>query len=604
MIILGISDSHEAHACIVKNGELVSAVAEERITRLKADMGYPRKSIDTVLALENLSPGDIDVVAFAGKRGTPFHALYKINALFSIKDWIKQCYEYWGPILIDGKKMSQWDDFEIFKKIRGDDLYKDPYYDFVRKSFQKKNIDLHKIFNEVRSETVQKHLGINNEKIKFYRHEDCHKLFGLYSYPGDLNEATIITLEGGGDDSSATFSSYKDDKIKEIWSSNLVNLGRLYRYVTLILGMKPAQHEYKVMGLAPYGNKYHGQFSLDFFNSLSEINDYKIVPTNKIKDLYFSIKKALEGERFDGIAWGLQKHLELVLAEWVKNCIKKTSIDNVVISGGVGQNIKAMKYLIDNLKAKSIWAGPICGDGSLGIGAAFLATREFDKNYKLSGLKNIYLGTKYNNEQVDNAIKKSNLDDSFFFLKNPSAQEIAKWLMSGLVCARFSGRMEFGQRALGNRSILADPRDFRTVEKINRKIKYRDFWMPFTPSLTIKQSELFLKNPNKIFSPYMTIAFDLKEDVSERIPAAIHPADKTSRPQMVLEKDNPRYYQILKEFGKITGIECLLNTSFNLHGEAIVETPEQAIQTFLDSEIDILIFDSVAISRVKLDKIQ
>lgn len=163
----------------------------------------------------------------------------------------------------------------------------------------------------------------------------------------------------------------------EIWSSNEVNLGRLYRSVTLILGMKPSQHEYKVMGLAPYGSEYHGRRVLEFFNSLSEVDKAEILPTGVIKDLYFSVKQAIEGERFDGIAWALQEHIQVILEEWVRNCIKSSGIKNVVISGGVGQNIKACKHLIDNVDMDYFWSGPICGDGSLALGAASMRKRNW-----------------------------------------------------------------------------------------------------------------------------------------------------------------------------------------------------------------------------------
>ena len=332
-IILGISDSHEAHACILVDGKVVCAVAEERITRLKADMGYPKNAIEAVLKISGVDPREIDIISFAGAKGTPFHALYKINALFSVKDWIDQCHKYWGPKLLENSMLSPWDDFEMFKHIRGEELEKDPYFEFVKKYKESDKKDFFEIYNAVRAKTVQDHLGVPFENIQFIRHEDCHKVFGIFSSPKRLKRSLIFTLEGGGDDSSATFSSQCSNSISEKWSSNSVNLGRLYRYVTLILGMKPSQHEYKVMGLAPYGTEYHGARTLEFFNSLSYVEGHKILSTNIIKDLYFSVKTALEAERFDGIAWGLQEHLEQILVAWVENSIKETSIKDVVLSG-------------------------------------------------------------------------------------------------------------------------------------------------------------------------------------------------------------------------------------------------------------------------------
>lgn len=600
MIILGISDSHEAHACIVRDGRLVAAIAEERLSRLKADMGYPKKSIDAVLAVSGLSAEDIDIVAFAGEKGHPFQRLYKMNALFKVKDWIRQCEKFWRPVLLEGRELTAWDDFELFRHLRGSELVDDPYFPFLERARGRDPNDYLNLFNVLRAETVEKHLGISPNKVLFYRHEDCHKAYGIYSSPQKLDRALILTAEGGGDDSSATFSTWRSNNITEHWASNAVNLGRLYRYVTLILGMQPGQHEYKVMGLAPYGTEYHGSRSRDFFDTLSKVDGTKILSTGVVKDLYYSVKDALEGERFDGIAWGLQTHLEEILRQWVENCIEETGITDVVFSGGIGQNIKACKYLIDQTSLTSLWAGPICGDGSLGIGAAWLASRALAPEIEIEGYSSIYLGTEYDRDAVTSSISRHQLAASFEIIECPTNQVIAEWLAGGAICARFSGRMEFGQRALGARSILADPRRWDSVERVNNKIKYRDFWMPFTPSMTIEQANSMIINPKGLYSPYMTMAFDLKSEWRDKIPAATHPADKSVRPQMLRRQDNTGYYDLMKAFGCLSGVECLMNTSFNLHGDSIVESPDDAIHTFLNSELDILLFDDVAISRTTL----
>lgn len=597
MIVLGISDSHEAHACIVRDGRLEAAISEERLSRLKADIGYPRRAIDTVLDMCGIRPEDIDLVAFAGRAGYVLPRLYKINALFKVKDWIRQCEDYWRPILLEGRKLTVWDDYEMFRHLRGDELTSDPYYPFVARARDADPGDYSRIFRDLRIEVVGKHLGIAAEKVRFYRHEDCHKVYGVFSSPIPLDQAVVLTAEGGGDDSSATFSTWRDGDLTEHWASNAVNLGRLYRYVTLILGMLPGQHEYKVMGLAPYGTEYHGRRARDFFNTLSRVEGTKILSTGMVKDLYYSVRNALEGERFDGIAWGLQTHLEEILRAWVENCIRETGISDVVLSGGIGQNIKACKHLIDATSARTLWAGPICGDGSLGVGAAWLGMREMAPDTPVDGISSIYLGTEYGVADVNLAIEANHLAGTYSIIERPQSRDIASWIAAGGVCARFSGRMEFGQRALGARSILADPRRWDTVERINNKIKYRDFWMPFTPSMTIEQAEKVLLNPKRIYSPYMTMAFDMKPEWIGSIPAATHPADKTVRPQMLRQQDNPGYYGLIKAFGAITGVECLMNTSFNLHGDAIVESPDDAIRTFLNSDLDVLVFDEIAISR-------
>ena len=417
----------------------------------------------------------------------------------------------------------------------------------------------------------------------------------MFSQVQKKDKNLIITIEGGGDDSSATISTSNKLEIMEKYKTNDAMLGRLYRYITLILGMKPGQHEYKVMGLAPYGTEYHGKKSLNYFNKLNKIQSYKIIKSKYIKEIYSTSKKFLEGERFDGIAWGLQKYTENFLDEWVSNCIKKFNLNNVILSGGVAQNIKAIKTLSENKIIKSIWCGPISGDGSLAIGAAWMASKKFQPKQKMYGLNSIYLGSKIYDDEVEKEIKKN--CKNFKIIKNPKNMQIAKWLSKGLIVARCKGRMEFGQRALGNRSILADPRNFNSVEKINSKIKYRDFWMPFTPSILFEDVNKIILNPKKIYSPFMTMAFDVKKNFINKIPAVIHPADKTTRPQMLKKKSNPDYHDLINKFKKITGIPLVLNTSFNLHGDAIVENASQAIKTFKKSDLDILVLNNYAICR-------
>jgi carbamoyltransferase len=601
LTILGIADSHEAHACIVRDGKLVAAMAEERLSRLKSDMGYPRRSIDAVIEIAGIRPEDIDVVAVAGQSGNLFKAVYKHNALFKVKDWIKQCHEIWKPVLLEGKSFSHFEDFELWRDLR-DDTEQDPYYPLIDILKNTPEDGWYAAGQEFRRDVISDHLGITRENIHFYRHEDCHKAYGFYSSPFEREKALVFTIEGGGDDSSATISTLDaDGTMTEHWRSNKVLLGRLYRYVTLILGMQPGQHEYKVMGLAPYGTEYHGHRALEFFRTINSVEGTEIVNHNAVPDLYFSVKDALEGERFDGIAWGVQTYAEEILCEWVKNNIEAHGISNVILSGGVAQNIKACKAVAELPEVDQLWSGPISGDGSLGIGAAWLAARERDSDTALQGLPSIYLGTSYDSAAVDAAIEKNKLADQFHIHRDYTSQDVAKWLAKGHVAGRYSGQMEFGQRALGNRSILADPRRYDTVERINQKIKYRDFWMPFTPSMMVEEAERILDNPKNIFSPFMTLAFDLKPEYSTSIPAAQHPADKTVRPQMLRRADNPGYYDILKAFKDETGMGVLMNTSFNLHGEAIVETPDDAISTFLRSDIDVLLFDKVCISRVVLD---
>jgi len=599
MIILGICDNHDAHSCIVKDGQLIAAIAEERLSRLKADMGYPERSIDRVLKTTGVSSQEIDVVAVAGAAENPFQRLCKNNAIFTNRNWINQCEKYWKPVLIEKKPLTPLDDFNMFKHLRGEELQADPYYPFIERINSKNPEEYSSIFNCLRKEVITQHLGISPDKIHFYRHEDCHKAYGYYSSPFNTKKSLVFTMEGGGDDSSASVSTIENNNITEHWKSNGVQLGRLYRYVTLILGMLPTQHEYKVMGLAPYGTEYHGKRSLEVFRKINTVVGNEIYDNKAFVDLYYSIKDALEGERFDGIAWGLQTYIEEILSEWIANNCKSHGINNVIISGGVAQNIKSCKKIMELPEVDKFWCGPISGDGSLAIGAAWLASTKFDPETDIKGLQNVYLGTAYDEKAIDEAVNKYSLRSDYHCVENPGNDLVAQWIDQGYVAARFSGAMEFGQRALGNRSILADPRIYKSVEHINNKIKYRDFWMPFTPSMHYEEAEKYLINPKKVYSPFMTMAFDLKSEYIDIIPAVIHPADKTIRPQILKRDDNSTYYDLISAFKKRSGLGILLNTSFNLHGEPMVESPEDAVSTFIRSDLDVLLFDNIAILRVK-----
>lgn len=601
MIILGISEGHEAHACLLKDGVLLGCIAEERLSRIKTDSRYPRRAIDAVLRLSGVAPEEIDAVAFAAKSDWLWQTLYNKHATFSVQDWVDECDFYWKPVLLEGKEVSPFTIFDRFRHHGGPGLEEEPYYPFLEQARAVPAEEWGRLGDKIRRKTVKAHLGIGSDKLHFFRHEDCHKAYGFYSSPHPRARSFLATLEGGGDDSSATGSIIEaDGSFHELWRSNTVQAGRLYAYVTLILGMKPGQHEYKVMGLAPYGTEYHGRRSLEFFRKINRVAGCTIENDRGVPDLYYSVREALRCERFDGIAWGLQTWLEELTCTWIANNCRAHDLDSVVMSGGVAQNIKVLKAVSELPEVRRVWAGPVSGDGSIGVGAAWLAHRKLAPLLPIEGMKSAYLGTEHEPRAVREAVEQAKLRAKYRLIECPRPEQVAEWLEGGLTCARFSGRMEFGQRALGNRSILADPRRPESIDRINQKIKYRDFWMPFTPSMTIGEAERMVHNPKGLYSPYMTMAFDLKPDFRSSIPAATHPGDKTVRPQMLKRDDNPGYYDLMAAFGRRTGLECLLNTSFNLHGEAIVESPADAISTFERSEIDVLLFDEVAIARSEL----
>ncbi|MCX5829746.1 MAG: carbamoyltransferase [Deltaproteobacteria bacterium] len=587
MIILGISDPHEAAACLFVDGTLVAACAEERLTRFKCDMGYPRRAVEFCLAFAGLKGTEVDAVAFATLYSPAAHIRIKREASFSIQDWVDEQNLYWKRRLA-GESVSY---HEIFSN--NPRYIHDQHYDFSRVFDEKGNVD-HDEFRKVRAEAIAQHLNISLDRIHFIPHEECHSHYGYYGAP-IRDKALVFTCEGEGDYSNATVSIADADGIREICNTKENHLAHFYRYITLLLGMKPNQHEYKVMGLAPYSSAYEKNRSLSVFQDLLQVKEGNLVVNRKIPDSYFHFIQAFQGHRFDGIAAALQEYLESCLKEWVLFHIKKTNIRNIVFSGGVAQNIKAMKAIKDMAEVESVHVNPISGDGSLAIGAGYRLLRKFHPDVTPHPINNIYLGLSFGKGDVEMAMAGFDVARKYKVIETPAVHDIAVALKDNLILARCTGRMEFGQRALGNRSILANPSYFGNVQKINRQIKRRDFWMPFTPTILEHRAGDYLVSPLK--SPFMTMAFDSTELARKDLAAAIHPADFTVRPQVLEREANPPYFDLIEEFERLTGIGALLNTSFNLHGEPVVCSPEDALHTFENSDLDGLIFDDFLILR-------
>lgn len=596
MIILAIQEAHDASAALMKDGEIIAAVQEERFTGLKGDYGYPKRSIEYMLETFNIKPSEIDEVVLASHNWNPVLTKIKRNANFSVDDWVKEQHEYWKPKIFENRQVSYYDIFKGRDDFRYDSTYP---MDHLLKGYMapEEMAEMAKI----RKITVSKKLDVPIEKIRTVTHEDCHT---FYAYFGShiREKALVLTSEGIGDYSNGTVWEFTERERKELARTGENHLGHIYQYMTLILGMKPAQHEYKVMGLAPYANEKELQKSYKVFENILKVDGLNIVFDKKPKDLYFHFLEALEGHRFDGVAGAVQKFLEDILCKWVKNCIDETKLKYVVFAGGVAQNIKACKSITELSGIEDFFVCPAAGDTSLPIGACYFSMWEHLKKNNLSldiikPIDNIYLGPEFSNEQVFEAIKKEKADSKYKMFTGIGQEDVARLLAEGNIIARCSGRMEFGLRALGNRSILADPRRADTVRKINQAIKFRDFWMPFTPTILAERQYDYIINTKNLKSPFMTMAFDSTELARKELVATLHPADMTVRPQLLEEKKNPEYYSIVKFFEKLTGVGGILNTSFNLHGYPIVLGPEEAIFTFENSALDGLLMNDILIMR-------
>lgn len=587
MYILGIVEGHNSSAALLKDGEIIAVCFEERLSRLKNDFGYPERAIAYCLKHAGISPGEIDHVAMVTENLPFAQVAIKREAQFSVEDYVKEQEEYWKPTLLENRKV---DYLALFKdKIALNAGYRLNGTNYERTSFEE--------FRKIRLDTVKRNLVKRDEQISIVNHHVAHSMYAIfttpYCYEKDL---LVLASDGYGDDCSASAGIFRNGKFEFVSKSVGSGIGRIYRYATLLLGMRPGVDEFKMMGLAPYAKEYHSRKVYEEMKAYLKVSGMEIEYTNPDKDIYFSLKERLKSARFDGIAGGVQHFCEDISGQWVRNCIEETGIRNVVYSGGVSMNIKINKIIAELDEVDDIFVGPSGGDESLSVGAAFALCYELYPEIRIRPLTHSYLGPEYGMEPVKHAID-SILPSGFKVVSAPDDELTSGLLARGLVIARSYGRMEYGARALGNRSILADASDQRMIRKINDKIKRRDFWMPFAPIILKERMKDYVVNPKGLPSPYMTIGFDSTPLAKEHLRAAIHPADDSMRPQILDRDHNPRLYDLLKKFEKKTGIGGVLNTSFNLHGEPICASPEDSIRTFLNSGLDGLLMEGYLILR-------
>lgn len=569
MITLGVHDGHTATACIVKDGKIIATVSEERLNRIKEWGGFPEKAIKECMKIADVKPGEIDGVGFTG----------------IMNPTIPQ--NYYQPHFY--KKIFGIISQIVPKKVVRSNRWIKPTQ-VVLSIFRKKK--------EIGERLLE--LGIKAPAV-FYEHHYLHAATAHLTAWFNKTKNIVITSDGSGDAVSATVNiACGADFTRIIAISHYNSVSELYTQITQFLGMKPMSHEYKVMGLAPYAKKDYAAKTLKVLQKYFELEEDSLCFYNcsgRWKWQYLQkFEKDLKGHRFDNIACAVQLLFEDIITRWVQNCIKKTEINNVVLSGGSFMNVKANNLILNLPDINNLFIFPSCGDESLAIGAALVRYLDCGGTEdNIVPLGPIYFGPEYSIKEIDELLKnysglKVEMIDN---INEHIGQELAK----GKVVARFAGRMEFGARALGNRSILADPRKRDIVKKINEAIKNRDFWMPFAPSILEERADDYIINPKNFFAPYMIMAFPTKTKAHSDLDAALHPYDLTCRPQIVRRDWNPGYHQVLKTFEQLTGVGGVLNTSFNLHGEPIVCSPKDALETFVNSALDGLALENFYITK-------
>jgi carbamoyltransferase len=546
-MILGIWDGHDAGAAIVDKNQIKIAVNEERLTRRKLDVGFPSESIKCCLNYLGLKPGDIDLVATC-------------TSDFS-------------------KTMTR-----VFPKM------KDKYYLLRRRKiypkFAQKQKDLKYKLTEIGSSYPTKKIsetwlrkGLNKLGFKDYKMEilDHHMAHaagaGLCS---GFDKSLVITIDGVGDGLSGSINIFDKGNIERISViSAKHSLGIFFEHITNLLGMRELEDEGKVMALSDFAYPIPDENNemLDFF----EVNGLDIKAKYSSTKMWDELRKILWHNPPEQFAWMAQETLERKVIQLFKNALKETGLKDVAWAGGVASNVKANMKIRRLPEVDKWFVFPHMGDGGLALGAALLLN--FEKNgiwkYKFD---NVYLGPEYTGEEIENELKKNKMN----YTHEKSIEKlIADLVVQNKIVFLYQGRMEFGPRALGNRSILASASSLESKNDLNLKIKKRVWYQPFCPSILDEDAK-------KIFADYdyterfMTMGFMVKKEYRKKMAAVVN-VDGSARPQMVTN-ENPTFKQILKDVKKKTGLGALLNTSFNLHGYPIVNTPNDATHVMKKSK--------------------
>ena len=583
--ILGISAYyHDSAACLLKDGEILAAAQEERFSRKKHDARFPSNAINFCLKEAKIKPLEIDNVVFYEKPFLKFERLLETYLAFAPKGFTS--FAKFMPIWIKDKLFQK---SSLIKEL---------------KTLLDKDVDW-------------------KEKILFSEHHLSHAASAFY--PSPFNRAAILTLDGVGEWTTTSISignGKKIDVIKEIHFPH--SLGLLYSAFTYYTGFKVNSGEYKVMGLAPYGKPKYEKLIRDNLITVASDGSFQIdmsyfdfatgltMTNKKFEKLFDGPPRKSETDitqREMDLAASIQKVTEDILVQIAKNIAKETGEKNLCLAGGVGLNCVANGILLRKKIFDNIWIQPAAGDAGGALGAALSIWHLYYKKERKTfadhdTMKGSYLGPNFSNSEIENELsscgavfKKLSEDDL--------TEEIAKALANGKAIGWMQGRMEFGPRALGGRSIIADPRSPRMQKQLNLKVKYRESFRPFAPSIIREDLKEWFEHDTD--SPYMLFVADVKKEKQlsmtkeeetlfginklniprSSVPAITH-VDYSARIQTVHKKTNPRFHSVISKFKKKTGCPIVVNTSFNVRGEPIVCSPTDAFKCFMGTELDVL----------------
>ena len=598
MNILGISAwYHDSSACLVQDGLISAAVQEERFTRKKHDSSFPKNAIEYCLEEKGLSPSDIDAIVFYEKPFIKFERLLETYLAFAPKGFSSF-----------KEAMPLWIKDKLFQKSL-----------LIRE------------LNDVLGEEI-----IWKERLLFSEHHLSHAASAFY--PSPFKHAAVLTMDGVGEwtTTSLAVGNGKDLNVhKEIHFPHSVGL--LYSAFTYYTGFKVNSGEYKVMGLAPYGEPKYAELIKDHLIDIKDDGSFQLnmdyfdyctglaMTNDKFSNLFGGQPRKSETEltqREMDLASSVQGVVEEIVIKLTKNIAKVTGEKNLCLAGGVALNCVSNGLLLREKIFENVWVQPAAGDAGGALGAALAAYHiRYKKNRVISktdAMSGSYLGPKFREKEVLESL--NSLGAVYTQLsENQIIEETAKALTEGKAIGWMHGRMEFGPRALGARSIIADPRSTSMQKQLNLKVKYRESFRPFAPSVLREYvSEWFEIDSD---SPYMLFVANVKKDKRTKtskgdknlfgidklniprssVPAITH-IDYSARIQTVHQDTNPRYHSLISRFEEITGCPLVVNTSFNVRGEPIVCTPEDAFHCFMGTELDILVIENFLLHKEQQDE--
>ena len=558
MFSLGInySQTHDSSACIARDGEVLFAVAEERLSRIKHDARFPALSIRACLEFAGVQPTQVDFLCQGWSRPRAAF-LHDLN-----------CYAMGKQPADFRALLNSTRNFASMWHQRGGE-------------------------NRFR----QMFPGVKTQ-FRFVDHHLAHAI-SAYAFSG-FDDAAVLVLDGRGAWEATSLWRGRDGRLEHVWTIPWPNsLGLFYAQFTQYLGFAPYSDEWKVMGLAPYGEP--GINLRDFI--VPDDNPYRVdihlllgrdsAPVGGI-EARLGPSRIPESDidgRHKNLAFAVQDMCEQAMMTLARSAVAQTGCRNLCLAGGVALNSKANGKILASGLVNRIFVQPAAGDDGVCLGAALAPLLDGGGKLPLRKMRHAYLGTESSDTEIGKALETYKIRATR--VADP-AVVAAEMLAHGKILGWFQGRMEFGPRALGSRSILADPRDPEMNAKVNNAVKFREWWRPFAPSILSEAAAEYLESATD--SPFMVLTAQVRPEKRSVIPSVTH-VDGSARPQTVERDVNPLYWRLIHEFGQRTGVPAIMNTSFNLRGEPIVCSPTDAIRTFFSSGMDALVIGSFMVEK-------